>query len=134
MLISFFLNGLGPFGLRVLAGLGVGEQYTPIYLVYWYLGGLVFLGTLALVRGQSPSKMEILIGSLVGLSSMVAQFSMGLALAQGAPGNVVYPIAHSSVFVVAIAGVLMFKERVGNYGKAGIAVGILAVVLLSVFE
>jgi drug/metabolite transporter (DMT)-like permease len=38
------------------------------------------------------------------------------------------------LFVVAAVGVLFFRERVGKFGAAGIVVGILALVILSVSE
>jgi multidrug transporter EmrE-like cation transporter len=131
MMITFLLNGLSPFGLRILAGAGLGERYTPIYLFYWYLGGLIFVGIWAFLRGKPPSGSEILVGSMMGLASVCGQFSMGLAMTHGVAGNVVFPIAMgSSIFIVATAGVLIFKERVGPYGKAGIVIGLFAAVLL----
>jgi multidrug transporter EmrE-like cation transporter len=35
------------------------------------------------------------------------------------------------LFIVVGAGVLLFKERVGPYGVAGIVLGIISIVLLS---
>ena len=43
MMMAFFINGLSPFGLRILAGLGLADHYTPIYLVFWYLSGGLFI-------------------------------------------------------------------------------------------
>lgn len=135
MVACFFLNGISPFGLRILAGWGLGDQFIPVYLFYWYLGGLVFIGAWSLFSGVKIGRMDILLGVLMSLASVCGQVSMGYALEHGVPGNVVYPIAQgSSIFIVAAGGVLIFKERVGIYGKAGIAVGLLAAVLLGVME
>jgi hypothetical protein len=58
--------------------------------------------------------------------------SMGMALAHGAAGNVVFPLAvGANIFIVAAGGILLFHEQVGIYSKAGIAAGLLAAVLLS---
>jgi drug/metabolite transporter (DMT)-like permease len=132
MLLAFLLNGLSPFGLRILAGMGIGREMTPVYLFYWYLGGLVFVLFLVLRQRPRISAVALLIGSGIALSSVLGQISMGQALAHGAPGNVVFPIAvGANIFIVAIGGVFVFKEKLGIYGKSGVAIGLLAAVLLS---
>jgi multidrug transporter EmrE-like cation transporter len=132
MLLASLLNGLSPFGLRILAGMGLAQQYTQVYLFYWYLAGFVFLAAWALVRRERVSSSALAVGSAMALCSVGGQVSMGMALAHGAPGNVVYPIAMgASICLVAAGGVLIFKEKVGLYGKLGILIGLLAAVLLS---
>jgi drug/metabolite transporter (DMT)-like permease len=130
MLLVFFLNGLSPFGLRILAGWGVADKYTSIYLFYWYLGGFCILGVCAIINRQPLSRLDVAMGLLMSIASIGGQVSMSLALAHGLPGNVVYPVAQSSVFVVAPGGVLIFHERVGLYGKVGIGLGLIAAILL----
>jgi multidrug transporter EmrE-like cation transporter len=57
---------------------------------------------------------------------------MGLALANGIPGNVVFPVALAGgLFVVVLTAVLIFKERIGPAGIAGISLGIISIALLS---
>jgi multidrug transporter EmrE-like cation transporter len=57
---------------------------------------------------------------------------MGLALASGLPGNVVFPVALAGgLFVVILVAITVFKERIGPAGVAGIALGIASVALLS---
>jgi len=134
MLLAFLLNGLSPFGLRILAATGLGQEYTQVYLFYWYLAGLIFLLVWRLWRRERLSTAALVIGSAMALSSVSGQVFMGLALANNAPGNVVYPVAMgSSICIVAAGGMFFYKERVGVYGKAGIVVGLLAVVLMSVW-
>jgi drug/metabolite transporter (DMT)-like permease len=49
------------------------------------------------------------------------------------PGNVAFPISSGgSLFMVVIAGVALFRERLGFYGISGCAIGFLAILLLSV--
>jgi multidrug transporter EmrE-like cation transporter len=135
MLLAFLLNGLCPFGLRILAGMGAGGEYIPVYLFYWYLAGLVFGLLWAFRSGQRIAKTAILIGSVMALASVGGQLFMGLAMAHGAPGNVVYMLAQgASICVVAFGGLVLFKEKLGLYGKAGIAAGLLAAVLLGVWS
>ena len=136
MLLAFLLNGLCPFGLRILAGMGVGREYIPVYLFYWYLAGCVFglLWAFRNSKGVSVSGTSIWVGSVMAIASVGGQLFMGLAMAYGAPGNVVYMLAQgASICIVAFGGLVLFKEKVGFYGKAGIVVGLLAAVLLGVW-
>jgi drug/metabolite transporter (DMT)-like permease len=131
MLCAFLLNGICPFGLRVLAGRGLGHQYTPVYLVYWYLAGFVF-GLLGLIKSrQGLSRANLAIGLIMALASVGGQFFMGLALSNGVPGSVVYMLGMgASMCVVVIGGILFFHERVRIYAKFGIVIGLAAAVLL----
>ena len=134
ILLAFLLNGLSPFGLRILAGMGLGQQYMQVYLFYWYLAGFAFLLVARVWRREKIPPEALLIGIGMALCSIGGQVSMGLALAHGAPGNVVYPLAMgASICIVAAGGVLIFKERIGPYGKAGTALGLLAAVLMSLW-
>jgi len=58
--------------------------------------------------------------------------AMANALDLGVPGSVVFPVAvGGSILVVALAGRLFFRERMHLLSWAGVAIGILAVALLS---
>jgi drug/metabolite transporter (DMT)-like permease len=133
MLSAFFLNGICPFGLRVLAGKGLAHQYTAVYLVYWYLAGFLF-GLFGLIKSRVRfSKANILIGLIMAVASVGGQFFMGLALAEGVPGSIVYMLGMgASMCVVVLGGVLFFHERIGTYAKLGIAIGLAAAILLGV--
>lgn len=53
------------------------------------------------------------------------------ALDNQVPGSVAYPVGNGgSLFLVVLAGVLLFKEHVNRVGIAGIAIGIAAVLVL----
>ncbi len=132
MMIAFVANGLGPFGLKILSERGLAG-YQSQYLMYWYLGGVIF-ALLAFSRalGRLPVR-EVLIGAAMGVSSLSGQSFTGLALARDVPGHIVFPITTGgSLFLVAAAGILVFGERVGVYGLAGILLGIASLVLLSI--
>jgi multidrug transporter EmrE-like cation transporter len=132
MLLAFVTNGLGPFGLKVLNEQGFGA-YQSQYLVYWYLGGAIF-GIIAFLPGMRQTKpREVALGACMGLCSLGGQTFTGLSLAHGIPGHVAFPITTGgSLFLVAAVGIFIFKERVGRYGSAGIILGILALIMLSV--
>lgn len=52
---------------------------------------------------------------------------------KGLDGNVVYPVTLAGgLFIVVLAGVVLFKEKVGKAGLLGIVLGILSLALLSI--
>ena len=133
MLIAFVANGLGPFGLKVLSERGLAEAYQPQYLLHWYAGGFAFAAVALLRTGIRPYAREVALGALMGACSFAGQSFTGMALSRGLPGHVVFPLTTGgSLFLVAAAGLFLFNERVGPYGIAGIALGIAALVALSV--
>ena len=68
----------------------------------------------------------------IGIGSFGGQFFSVLALERNVPGYIVFPMTTGgNLFLVAAAGVLLFKERMGPYGIAGILTGILSLILLS---
>lgn len=133
MLAAFLLNGICPFGLRVLAGRGLAQQFTAVYLVYWYLAGFAF-GLLGLIKvRQRLSRANLMIGLTMSVASVGGQFFMGLALSRGVPGSVVYMLGMgASMCVVVLGGVLFFREPVGTYAKLGITIGLVAAILLGI--
>lgn len=132
MLVAFAANGIGPFGLKILSEQGLAAQFQSQYLLYWYLGGFVFAAAALWRSGLRPRSGEVVLGALMGGCSLLGQSFTGLALSHGVPGHVVFPITTGgSLFLVAAAGLLLFKEKVGPYGLAGMVLGIAALVGLS---
>src|SRR6185437_2948600 len=101
-------------------------------LFFWYLSGVAFASVFFFRKNSRVSRSEILLGALMGLCSLGGQFFTGMALAANVAGHVVFPVTTGgSLFLVAAAGILFFRERVGWYGLTGIGVGILALIVLS---
>ena len=132
MLAAYVTNGLGPFGLKIMAEKGLLEQYHYQYLLWWYGGSLVFCLASFMASGSRFQFRELVIALGIGVGSFGGQLFSLLALEQKVPGYIVFPITTGgNLFLVATGGVLLFNERVGRYGVAGILVGILSLVLLS---
>jgi len=133
MLLAFITNGLGAFGLKVLAERNLTDRYEFQYLLVWYLGWLLF-GVVAFVsRPFKPHTREILIAAAMGFCSVAGQFFTGLALARDVAGHVAFSISTGgTLFIVALAGILLFREKIGPYGMAGLVLGILSIIVLSV--
>lgn len=135
MLIAFLANGAGSFGLRILAGAGLGNIDERQYLAWWYACGAIVALAVYLARAARPAAREILIGFAMALCSLGGQVGMALALAGGISGFVVFPVATGGgMLLVAAIGRLIYGEKVGPYGVAGLVVGFLAMVLLSLPE
>lgn len=134
MLLAWMFNGLGVFGLRILAGMGLSGAVTNPYIMYWYLGGFIFMGVRLVSKKCIPNRTEVGLGALMALCSVSGTAGLAFGLnAYNVPGNVAFPIANGgSLFVVVTAGVFMFRERLGWYGICGCTLGTLAIVLLSV--
>jgi drug/metabolite transporter (DMT)-like permease len=132
MLVAFLCNGMGPFGLKVLAENNLSDAYHYQFIAaYYFCGFLLIIPVVAAARIR-PTAKEFLIAAAMGASSFGGTLFTAFALERGAPGEVVFPITTGgSLIVVAIAGLLLFKEKVAWQGAAGILIGILALVLLS---
>ena len=132
MEIAFLTNGLGAYGLRVLAGAGLGNVSTVQYLAMWYLAGLLLAGVVYFRQMGMPYRREILLGSGMALCSLAGQMGMALALTSGLPGFVVFPVAiGGGLLMVVVVGVLLFGEVLHPLGYLGIAAGVSALVLLA---
>lgn len=134
MLIAFVCNGLAAFGLRVMAGMGLGSANVNQYLLYLYLGGALALAIPLCTMRIWPTRKEILVGFMMAVASVIGTVTLALALAKyRVPGNVAYPISTGgSLFVVVLGGVFIFRERMGKYGVSGCILGILAIAILSI--
>lgn len=133
MLIAFLFNGCGVFGLRILAGMGLTETHVNQYLLYFYLGGFLFMAVVLAAKKIRPNSTELIVGTLMAACSLSGTASLAYALGNyHIPGNIAFPISNGgSLFVVIAGGVLLFRERLGVYGICGCALGTLAVILLS---
>ncbi len=132
MLLACVTNGLGAFGLKVLAERGFTDRYEFQYLFFWYSGWLLFSLAVLFFRPFKPYLREVFIALAMGLCSLTGQFFTGLALARNVAGHVAFSISTGgTLFLVALAGVVLFREKVGPYGIAGLVLGILSIVVLS---
>jgi drug/metabolite transporter (DMT)-like permease len=126
------MNGLGPFGLKVMAEKGLLHQSHFQYLLWWYAGSGILSFAAFLFEGGGFAAREVAIAFGIGAASFGGQLFSLLALERGGQGYIVFPITTGgNLFVVAAGGVVLYKEHIGPYGIAGIAVGVLSLVLLS---
>ncbi len=131
MTIAFLTNGLGAFGLRVLAGDGLGNITEIQYLTLWYAIGFVTALVAYMLRSGRPNMKEVVIGSGMAVCSLCGQLGMALSLSTGIPGFIVFPVATGGglLFVVA-AGRLVYHEPMGVLGTMGVLIGVVALIIL----
>jgi drug/metabolite transporter (DMT)-like permease len=133
MLIILLTNGMSSFGLKVLSAWGISSSIKYQYLTIWYAAGALCIAIPMVVHRTRSGKKEALWAAAIALLSLGGQLSMANALAVGLPGSIVFPTAiGGSILVVALAGRLFFSEKLHPLSWAGCAVGLAAVVLLSV--
>jgi multidrug transporter EmrE-like cation transporter len=132
MLLAFVTNGLGAFGLRILAGAGVGDKYYLQYLSLWYLGGCLVAVYPYLRDRKRPNGQELFLSVAMATCSVFGQLGMLLALSRNLPGFVVFPVATGGGLLLVLAvGILFFHERLSAAGYLGIALGTAALILLA---
>jgi len=131
MLVMLLTNGMSAFGLKVIAGWGLPGTVKFPYLTIWYAAGLASVGVPMVLKGLRLRRIELLWGALVAASSIAGQVAMAIALDSNVPGHIVFPIAiGGSIFIVALAGRIFFRERMDRLNVIGVSLGFLAVILL----
>jgi len=129
ILLAFLANGLAASSQKVI-GVGAAD-YTWQYLVILYAAGFGLFALVGLTQTGWPNLREIVTASVMAVASVAGNLAMVTAMSHKVPGSVAYPVGNGgSLFLVVLAGVLLFKERVHPVGMAGIAVGISAVLVL----
>jgi drug/metabolite transporter (DMT)-like permease len=133
MFVAFLTNGLGAFGLKILAEKHLSGQYQFQYLFFWYLASSIISALAFLTKHSKPLKREIVMGAGMGLCSLLGQLGMVLAMSSRVPGYLVFPLAiGGNLFIVVAGGLILFKERLRAYGFVGLGLGVAALVILAV--
>lgn len=133
MAVILLTNGMSSFGLKVITAWGLPEAVKFPYLTVWYGAGLASIGLPAMFQGLRWRAKEIGWAGLMAGLSIAGQVAMATALQMNLPGHIVFPVAiGGSVFIVTLAGRLVFGERMDRITVIGTLVGIVAIVLLGV--
>lgn len=133
VLLILMTNGMSAFGLKVVAEWHLQDSVKFPYLAIWYAAGTATLGLPMLIKGIRMGRKELTLGCLMALLSIGGQVAMATALGLGVPGSMVFPVtAGGSLLVVIVAGLLLFGEKMNLVTTLGVALGFIAVILLSV--
>lgn len=132
MLVAFVANGLGAFGLRVLAGMGVAGKYNLQYLCALYGGGSLLACVAYFIHNRQPERRELVVTAGMALASIFGQLGMMMALEKGLPGFVVFPVCiGGGMLLVLVAAAVFFGERLSTYGYLGVVIGFASLILLA---
>jgi len=128
--LGFIGNGLAQFLQKYLHVAGLGA-FQASALIAMYTGGALFAACmLGGFKGRARWK-ECWAGAAVGLCSYAGSFAVLRALGY-VPAYTVFPmVVGGPIVFVALYSGLVRHERLSPSAKAGIACGLIAVVLLS---
>ncbi|MGH9328614.1 MAG: hypothetical protein ACRD2B_18250 [Terriglobia bacterium] len=133
MIVILLTNGMSSFGLKMLTGWQLPGSVKFPYLTVWYAAGLASLLIPTLFKGFRLGRKEAGLGALIAILSIGGQVTMAMALDLRVPGNIVFPVAiGGSILIVALVGWALFNERISRLSAAGVVLGFVAVILLSV--
>lgn len=101
------------------------------FLLYTFALALVLCLGLMVWKKERPGVPEVLYGFAVGIPNyFCAKFL--LAALETVPAVIVYPtFSVATILVVTLAGILLFKERLGKRQRAAVAIILVALVLLN---
>ena len=133
MILVFFCGAMGTFPLKVLQEAGLSDQYRDEYLFYRYLAGFLVAAVILVIKRIGLRRKEIAVGAFLGISSLLSNLFLSLALDQRIAGYIAFPVVGiGSTLVVMAAGLLIFRERLTRYGYAGVGLGLLALLLVGI--
>jgi drug/metabolite transporter (DMT)-like permease len=99
-------------------------------MMVMFLAGALLTGLLLLSRGQSPRPAELRFGAGLGLPNFGSGAFLVLALQQ-MRGTIAFPAVNAgTLFLLVLAGLLFWRERAGRSGLAGLALTVVALVLI----
>ena len=128
MIISFFLNAFLATATKGISEFGMTASIPMVLLVMY---GLATVLALAAMKKKRIEGKSLWIGLMGGFGTAVGM-GANMTAASILPGYQVFPLVNGgTLLLVALAGRLIFRERIGPYGVAGIVAGIAAIILLS---
>ena len=128
--LAFLLNSILAIGTKAVSEFGMAESIPMVLLIMYGTGAIMSLAYTISGRKRIEGK-AVSIALLGGLGTAVGM-SSNMTAAAILPGYVVFPLVNGGTLVlVAVIGRLVFKERIGAFGVAGILAGIASIILLS---
>jgi multidrug transporter EmrE-like cation transporter len=129
--IFFLTNGLVMITQKAVSEIG-SPAAVPMAVLFMQIAAVVPAIIAVLLARRPFDRTSLWVGALGGLGGTIGTVFVCLAARQ-LPGYIVFPISGGgNLLLVALIARIAFKEKIGPYGIAGIAVGIAAIALLSV--
>lgn len=100
-------------------------------LVSMYGGGSIYLAISSINGKEKWQRIEVNVGALVGLISILGYSSYFYALNNGT-ASIVFPIVSLNCLVVVFAGYLLFKEKLKTYQLIGVFSALLGILFTKI--
>ena len=131
LLILLLSSGLTDATSNIFDKLG-NNELKDYFLLFIFASALICTLILWKIKKQSISKWDIIIGVLVGVPNYLSSRFVLLAL-RSLPAIVVFPVySVSTLAIITIAGILIFKERLSKNKIIGILLIAFALILLNI--
>ena len=130
LILLLLVGGSGDAMSKFYEELGRPE-FSSQYLLYTFAVALVLCTMTALLRGQRLDRNDILFGCLVGIPNYYSARFLLLSLSR-VPAMIAYPaFSVCTILLVGAAGVLVFHEKMTSRQWLGVAIVIVAMILLN---
>lgn len=130
LVLMLLAGGSGDAMSKVFEVYGPGA-YGDLFLFYTFASAFLLCTVLILVKKEHPDKYALLFGALVGIPNFFSAKFLLLALGH-LPAVIVYPtFSVATILVVTLAGLFLFKERLGKAQWLALTVILAALVMLN---
>ncbi len=128
--LSFVLNGTTMICTKAVGEYDL-EAFIPVVLFFAYaLCGVMGVGQMQRA-GKAIEGKSVLVGVVGGFGTAVG-LGANMVASGMLPAYIVFPVVNgTTLLLVTLVGQVVFKERIGGYGYAGIVSGAVAIALLS---
>lgn len=102
------------------------------FLLYIFIVSFVLCTALCIIKRQKPALADVLFGLAIGIPNYFSARFLLLSLSE-VPAMIAYPsFSVGTIVVVALAGTLCFKEKLGKRKLAALCVILVALILLNI--
>ena len=131
LLLLLLCGGMADGMSKVFEELGPAG-FGDAFLFFTFLTALGLCVAVMIVKRDLPGKWEILYGLLIGIPNFFSSKFLLRSLAE-IPAVIAYPVySVGGILLVSLVGVLAFRERLRKLQWAGMAIILIALVLLNV--
>jgi drug/metabolite transporter (DMT)-like permease len=129
--VFFIINGLVMVIQKTVSEMK-SPAAIPMAVLFMQIAAVIPALIAVLIDRKPFDRTALWVGAIGGLGGAIGTTFVCLAARQ-LPGYIVFPVSGGgNLLFVALIARVAFKEKIGPYGLAGIAVGIAAITLLSV--
>ncbi|OPL19789.1 MAG: hypothetical protein AVO35_02095 [Candidatus Aegiribacteria sp. MLS_C] len=130
LLVLFLTVGLSEFSNKVYQRYGLLEM-KDLFLFFVFTGALLISTSRMVLAGRKPVGSHMLTGIIVGIPNYFASFFLILSLSQ-LKTAVVFPVySAATITLIALAGFLVFGERLRTRERVAVALTVASLVLVN---